>query len=82
MGRWQQATLARAFLAWREGAADQQAKVAKLLEAAKRWHQPLLADAFGSWREAVWKGKALFKAAAFLRSQATARAFLVGGEAC
>jgi len=35
--------------AWRLGAVDQQAKIAKLMAAAKRWHQPLLCDAFHAW---------------------------------
>lgn len=39
--------------AWREGAADQKARIAKLLAAAQRWHQPLLAEAFAEWREWV-----------------------------
>ena len=45
--------------AWRLGAAEQRAKVAKLLLAAKRWHQPLLAEAFAEWAEQARRQRAL-----------------------
>lgn len=41
------------------GAADQQARVAKLMAAAKRWHQPLLAEAFAEWTAQAREQRAL-----------------------
>ena len=49
----QQSCLFATLQAWREGARAQQAKVAKLLAAARRWHQPLLSSAFLAWAEIV-----------------------------
>lgn len=37
--------------AWREGAAHQKLRIARLMAAAQRWHQPLLAEAFAEWLE-------------------------------